>query len=222
MSDKIKVVIADDHHIFRMGLIASLEPFEEIDVIADFSSGEQLLLWLQNNSINIPDVVMLDMKMNGMDGTEVTNKIKAKYPTLKVIGLSFYESHLHVVNMFKAGASSYLLKDTLPEEIAEAIQTVMEKDYYFNQNISVKLLKSIIDKETLKAHKTQFNDDLSEQDAELLKLICAEHTNIEIAEKLNLSSKTVENYRNKLLAKTGAKNTAGLVMFAIRKGYIIV
>ena len=124
--------------------------------------------------------------------------------------------------MFKAGASSYLLKDTLPEEIAEAIQTVMEKDYYFNQNISVKLLKSIIDKETLKAHKTQFNDDLSEQDAELLKLICAEHTNIEIAEKLNLSSKTVENYRNKLLAKTGAKNTAGLVMFGIRKGYIIV
>lgn len=222
MSDKIKVVIADDHHIFRMGLIASLEPFEEIDVIADFSSGEQLLLWLQNNSSNIPDVVMLDMKMNGMDGTEVTNKIKAKYPTLKVIGLSFYESHLHVVNMFKAGASSYLLKDTLPEEIAEAIQTVMEKDYYFNQNISVKLLKSIIDKETLKAHKTQFNDDLSEQDAELLKLICAELTNIEIAEKLNLSSKTVENYRNKLLAKTGAKNTAGLVMFAIRKGYIIV
>lgn len=222
MSDKIKVVIADDHHIFRMGLIASLEPFEEIDVIADFSSGEQLLLWLQNNSSNIPDVVMLDMKMNGMDGTEVTNKIKAKYPTLKVIGLSFYESHLHVVNMFKAGASSYLLKDTLPEEIAEAIQTVMEKDYYFNQNISVKLLKSIIDKETLKAHKTQFNDDLSEQDAELLKLICAEHTNIEIAEKLNLSSKTVENYRNKLLTKTGAKNTAGLVMFAIRKGYIIV
>lgn len=222
MSNKIRVVIADDHHIFRMGLIASLEPFLDIDVIADFSSGEDLLFWLQNNQNNLPDIVMLDMKMNGMDGAETTQKIKAKYPALKVIGLSFYESHLHVVNMFKAGASSYLLKDTLPEEIAEAIQTVMAKDYYFNQNISVKLLKSIIDKETLKSHKTHVNDDLSEQEAELLKLICAEHTNSEIADKLNLSAKTVENYRNKLLTKTGAKNTAGLVMFAIRKGYIIV
>ncbi|MFN3444377.1 MAG: response regulator [Bacteroidia bacterium] len=222
MNPKTKLVIADDHHIFRMGLITSLEPFEHIQILADFSSGEDLLNWFNRNPDNLPDVVMVDMKMSGMDGVEVTKNIKVKYPLIRVIGLSFYESHFHVVNMFKAGASAYLLKDTLPEEIAEAISTVMEKEYYFNQNISVKLLKSIIDKETLKANKGQGGEDLSEQEAELLKLICEEHTNTEIAEKLNLGTKTVENYRNKLLTKTGAKNTAGLVMYAIRKGYIVV
>jgi DNA-binding NarL/FixJ family response regulator len=124
--------------------------------------------------------------------------------------------------MFKAGAGGYLLKDSQPEEIAEAIREVYHNEYYFSQNISIKLLKSILDKDVLKANKAKNPEDLNEQELSLLKHICNEHTNAEIAELMHLGVKTIENYRNRLLQKTGSRNTAGLVVYAIKKGYIIV
>ncbi len=217
----IHIAIADDHQIFRRGLMASLQPFEDLEIMTDVSCGEDLLVWLKAIKQK-PEVILVDMKMTGMDGVETTNMIKQKYPAIKVIGLSVYENHFHVVNMFKAGASAYLLKDSSPDEIVDAIRTVMDQDYYFNHNISLRLLKSIVDKDTFRENRSVTGEELNEQEAELLKLICSEYTNAEIATMLNLGPKTIENYRNRLLAKTGAKNTAGLVMYAIRKGYFIV
>lgn len=220
MLNKIKVAVVDDHQIFRLGLVTSLERFEEIDVIHDFASAEEFLDFA-NHAKSLPDIVLSDMKMTGMDGAQMISKALERHHELKFIGLSVYESHLHVVSMFKAGARGYLLKDSTPTEIAEAIKTVYEQGYFFNQTISLKLLKSILDKDVIKNFKGKTMDDLGEQEVSILKLICDEKTNTEIADTLNLGVKTVENYRNKLLQKTGARNTAGLVIYAVKKGFIV-
>lgn len=220
MTIKIKVAVVDDHQIFRLGLVTSLERFNEIDVTNDFGSAEEFLDFA-NHTKTLPDIVLSDMKMTGMDGAQMISKVLEKHSEIKFIGLSVYESHLHVVSMFKAGARGYLLKDSTPTEIVEAIKTVHEQGYFFNQTISLKLLKSILDKDVIKNFKGKTVDDLGEQEVSILKLICDEKTNSEIADMLNLGVKTVENYRNKLLQKTGARNTAGLVIYAVKKGFIV-
>jgi DNA-binding NarL/FixJ family response regulator len=222
---KIKVALVDDHHIFRTGLRTAIERYDDFNVIIDLSSGEELINWLKTCK-DQPDVVMMDMKMTGMDGAQTTGIVREKYRDIKIIGLSVYESHFHVLNMFKAGAGGYLLKDSLPEEIADAIREVHHNDYYFSSHISLKLLKSILDKDLVilnkGKNKEKNKDELSESEVILLRYICGEHTNAEISNLMNLGLKTIENYRNKLLQKTNSRNTAGLVMYAIKKGYLVI
>jgi DNA-binding NarL/FixJ family response regulator len=218
----ITVTIVDDHQIFRNGLITSMSPFYDIQIISDFAHAADFLLWLKSAE-RLPEIVITDMKMVGMNGIELTKHIVKNYPEMSVIGLSVYENHVHTVNMFKAGASAYLLKDTSPYEIAQAIRSVIDRGYYFNQIISMSLLKNILSKEKQPEGVEPDPDaHLSEHEEEILKLICAEYTSVEIADKLYLSIKTVNNYRSRLFMKTKTNSTVGLVMYAIRKGYHLV
>lgn len=219
MNPVINVSIADDHTIFRNGLAASLEPYDHIRIISRAESGEQLIEQIEQQK---PDVALIDIKMRGMDGIETTRIIKSKHPDIKILGLSVFENHNYITNMFKAGANGYLLKDATPQQITEAIDTVMRSEYYFNDMVSHKLLKSLLDVNHPSTENTFMNVELTTAEVDIIKLIGAEMTNAEIALKLNLGSKTIENYRNKLLTKTGAKNTVGLVIYGIRRGYIVI
>lgn len=220
ITETIRLAIADDHKIFRNGLISSLQPYSNLQIVCEADGGKMLL---DRISQTRPDVVLLDMKMADMDGLEVCRTIRSRYPAIHVIGLSVYEHHFYIAGMFEAGASGYLLKDVDPAEIVKAIYMVYKDGSYMHDQTPLTLVKKLMEIN----HPSVYFDAsrvtaLRQHEIDILRLIASEHTNAEIAVKLNLSPKTVENYRNLLLSKTGAKNTAGLVTYAIKKGIILV
>ncbi|MBP6303553.1 MAG: response regulator transcription factor [Bacteroidia bacterium] len=218
--NKIRIAIVDDHKIFRQGVKSVLQPVKDFEVVLEVSNGQDLL---NQFSEVLPDVVLMDIKMAGMDGIATTRQLMQTYLQAKVIGLSVFDQEIYISSMFEAGAKGYLLKDAEPEEIVYAINKVHEGDYHFKGRLSNILYEKLF-------HQLNKTDEqitlplavLSPAEVDILKLICAEQTNKEISENLNMSVKTVENFRNKLLSKTGSKNVVGLVTFAIKKGYLIV
>ena len=216
--EKIKLAIADDHKIFRNGLKSTLEDCADFDLVLEAANGRQLI----NTVANVPaDVILMDIKMPEMDGIQTTAYIKQYYPHIKVLALSMYNDDKYIVDMMKAGASGYLLKNAEPEEIIEAIKTVYTRDYYFNEHLSVTLIKQLT-AGAAPLNKAQVKADLNDREIDVLKLVCQERSNLEIADKMCLSVRTVEGYRARLFEKTGSKNLVGLVIFAIRAGFISV
>ncbi|WP_109698025.1 response regulator transcription factor [Chitinophaga deserti] len=214
----IKVAIADDHKIFRSGVINTLTPYENINVVFEAEDGEHLLQIMQDQQ---PDVILMDLKMPKMDGIQATIKVREKYPHVKIIILTMYEDDNFIVHLVENGANAYLLKNSEPEEIYEAICTTYEKGFYFNENVNLALLKKVLHKNKQQFKPTFKNEvQLTDRELEVLKLICGEQTTQEISEQIYLSPRTVEGLRQKLLEKLGVKNTVGLVLYAFRNGLI--
>lgn len=218
MQPPIKVAIADDHKIFRSGVINTLTPYENISVVFEAEDGEHLLEIMQQQQ---PDVILMDLKMPKMDGIQATIKVREKYPQVKVIILTMYEDDNFIVHLVENGANAYLLKNSEPEEIYEAICTTFDKGFYFNENVNLALLKKVLHKNKQQFKPTFKNEvQLSDRELEVLKLICNEFTTQEISEKIFLSPRTVEGLRQKLLEKLNVKNTVGLVLYAFRNSLI--
>lgn len=209
---KIKIVVADDHKLFRKGIIALLEDFDFIDEIDEASNGLELIDMLEKME-NRPDVILLDLRMPVMDGVEAQQRIRKLYPDIKVIILTMEDDEQYILHLINEGVNGYLLKNADPDEVEFAIQKVVEKGFYFSEDISKLVMKGLVSKDK---HDMSIVLDLNEREVEILKLICKEFTAAEIADKLNLSVRTIEGYRQKLLDKSGAKNMAGLVVFAIK------
>jgi DNA-binding NarL/FixJ family response regulator len=216
--NKIKIAIADDHKIFRNGLKATLEDCGEFNLMLEASNGRQLIAMLSEVA---PDVILMDIKMPELDGIQTTAHIKQHHPGIKILALSMFNEDKYIVDMMKAGASGYLLKNAEPEEIIEAISTVYLKDYYFNEHLSVTLIKQLSSNSNANG-RTQYPMDFNDREVEVLKLVCQEHSNQEIADKMCLSVRTVEGYRARLFEKTKSKNLVGLVIFAVKTGVISV
>lgn len=218
MLPPIKVAIADDHKIFRSGVINTLTPYANINVVFEAEDGEHLLEIMQEQQ---PDVILMDLKMPKMDGIQATIKVKEKFPDVKVIILTMYEDDNFIVHLVENGANAYLLKNAEPEEIYEAICTTFDKGFYFNENVNLALLKKVLHKNKQQFKPTFKNEvQLSDRELEVLKLICNEFTTQEISEQIFLSPRTVEGLRQKLLEKLTVKNTVGLVLYAFRNGLI--
>ena len=162
---------------------------------------------------NQPDVILLDLRMPVMDGVEAQQKIRKLYPDIKVIIVTMEDDEQYILHLINEGVNGYLLKNADPDEVELAIQKVVEKGFYFSEDISKLVMKGLVSKDK---HDMSIVLDLNEREVEILKLICKEFTAAEIADKLNLSVRTIEGYRQKLLEKSGAKNMAGLVVFAIK------
>jgi len=218
--EKIKLGIADDHKIFRNGLKATLEDCADFDLILEASNGKQLIAMLASAPVK-PDVMLMDIKMPELDGIQTTAQVKQLYSKIKVLALSMFNEDKYIVDMMKAGASGYLLKNAEPEEIIEAISTVHHKDYYFNEHLSITLIKQLAGN-TQTGNFGQSLADFNEREIEVLKLVCQEYSNQEIADKICLSVRTVEGYRARLFEKTKSKNLVGLVIFAVKTGIISV
>ncbi|MCK7555166.1 response regulator transcription factor [Chitinophaga sedimenti] len=218
MLPPIKVAIADDHKIFRSGVINTLTPYENINVVFEAEDGEHLLDIM---TTQLPDVILMDLKMPKLDGIQATVQVKEKYPEVKVIILTMYEDDNFIVHLVENGANAYLLKNSEPEEIYEAICTTFEKGFYFNENVNLALLKKVLHKNKQQFKPTFKNEiQLGDRELEVLKMICSELTTQEISEKIFLSPRTVEGIRQKLLEKINVKNTVGLVLYAFRNGLI--
>lgn len=214
----INLAIADDHKIFREGLKATLEEYANLNIIIEAANGIELVKQL---AFKNPDVVLMDIKMPEMDGMQATTFIHENFNNIKVLALSMFNEDKYILDMMKAGASGYLLKNAEPHEIMDAIFTVYKKGYYFNEHLSITLVKQFMEKSKINL-KGKEESELNERETEILKLICQEKQNTEIADKLFLSVRTVEGYRIKLFEKTGSKNIVGLVIYAIKKGIIDV
>lgn len=210
--NKIKYAIADDHKIFRRGIIATLADTPELKLVLEAENGKELLNGLSKNK---PDVILLDLKMPEMDGIEAAQQIRKTDDDVKIIVISMYDDDKYVIHLMEIGANGYLLKNAEPEEIKTAIFSAYENGYYFNDFMNRALLKKITHKAQIKPVFNK-NVELTSREIEVLKLICQELTANEIANQIFLSPRTVEGIRTKLLEKIGVKNTAGLVMYAVK------
>lgn len=209
---KLNVIITDDHKLFRKGIIALLEDFDFIGETNEASNGAELLALLAKIK-TLPDVILLDLRMPVMDGVEAHKQIRKLYPEIKVIILTMEDDEQYILHLISEGVNGYLLKNADPDEMEKAILKVVENGYYFSENISTLVVKGIVKKDITEAVPTL---DFNERELQILELICKEFTAAEIAEKLNLSVRTVEGYRQKLIDKAGVKNVAGLVIFAVK------
>ena len=210
--NKINIVITDDHKLFRKGIIALLEDFDFIGEIGEASNGAELLTLLAGME-NLPDVILLDLRMPVMDGVEAQQKIRSLYPGVKVIILTMEDDEQYILHLISEGVNGYLLKNADPDEMENAIVKVVEKGFYFSDNISSLVIQNLKKKEKTDAN---FNPDFTERELQILELICREFSNGEIADMMKISIRTAEGYRQKLVDKSGAKNIAGLVVLALK------
>lgn len=213
MPKSIKIIVVDDEVLFRKGIIFLLQREEHIDVVQEAGDGEELLNHLQKMK-SLPDIVLIDINMPNVNGVEATKTIRKDFPEIKIIALTSYHTPLFIANMIQEGAASYIIKNAHPDEMIKTINEVAEKGFYYNENV----LKVLSDNfsPNKKILNVLSSDFLSPREREVLELICLQYSTTEIAEKLFLSPRTVEGYRNSLLLKTQTKNVAGLVIFAIQ------
>jgi DNA-binding NarL/FixJ family response regulator len=214
---KIKVAIADDYALFRDGIKVGLAQDDSFEVVLEADNGEDLLLGLATAQ---PDVIIMDLKMPIMDGMEATKEVKKKYGSIKVLVVTMYDDDRFIINLMEMGANGYLLKDASSHEIRKSIYAVHENGYYFNDLVNKALLKKLINKGNFKPSFNQ-NINFTERELDVLKLICEEKTATEIGKQIFLSPRSVEGIRQRLIEKVGVRNTAGLVMFAVKNGIII-
>jgi DNA-binding NarL/FixJ family response regulator len=212
----IKVAIADDHKIFRKGVILSLRPFTNIKFVQEAENGNELIDGLAESA---PDVILMDLRMPVKDGIETTKHIAKTYPNIHIVVLTMFEDERFVSHLMEIGANGYLLKSADPTEIRRAVMEVFEKGYYLNNFVNRILLK--------KSHAKQkvipsLNSEitLTDRERDVIKYICMEFTASEIAQKMEVSPRTVEAIKDRLMEKFGTKNTAGLVFYAVKNNLI--
>lgn len=213
----IRVAVVDDQHLFRQGLCALIKSIERFELVAEAENGHILLEQLKQWP-HLPDIILMDMNMPGLNGVELNIILQRDYPAIKVMVLTVHNQERYIRKMTEAGASGYLIKDCTADELVLAIETVYRTGFYFNLQTLKALQQSLRQKDTAIRNINHIPIELTARELEVLQLICAELTAPEIAAKLFLSTRTVEGHRNSMLVKTGCRNTAGLVIFAVRYG----
>lgn len=209
----INIAFAEDQLLFRKGMISLLETFVDMKVCIEAENGEDLLNKMGTAKEPV-HVALIDINMPVMNGIETLKQMRLLYPAVKNIILTVHEEDKFIHKLIEEGANAYLAKNADPEEVKRAIQAVTTHDYYFNE-------KTIVVMRNFGSGKKQKGtlqnvEDITSREKEVLLYICREYTSPEIAEKLFITESTVNGHRNNLLAKTGARNTAGLVLFAIK------
>ncbi|WP_145860082.1 response regulator transcription factor [Pedobacter suwonensis] len=214
---KIRIAIADDYSIFRDGLKVGFNRDKNLEVLFEASDGQELIQKLEQLQ---PDVIVMDIKMPLIDGIEAMKLIRKKYANdIKILVLTMYDDVKFIIHLMENGANGYLLKNADPKEIRKAIYSIYESDYYFNDLVTKALLKKLTLKGPIKPSLNQ-TIAFSERELDVLKMICNEKTAAEIGNELFLSPRSVEGIRMRIIEKAGVRNTAGLVMFAIKNGVV--
>lgn len=211
------IAIVDDQQLFRQGLAAILSDVPGYNLLLEAETGNDLLNKLETNPA-LPDVLLMDMKLPDMNGAELNALLQKKYPAIKVIVVSMYDQERFIYRMIEAGACGYLAKNCGKDELVAAINNVMQSGFYFNTGTMLAMRNAGAYQKQGLRNLSNIPIELSQREEEVLKLICREFTNAQIADELFISTRTAEGHRNKLLLKTGCKNSAGLVVFAIRYG----
>ncbi|MBG0860813.1 MAG: response regulator transcription factor [Bacteroidales bacterium] len=210
--EKIRIIIADDHQLFRNGLKILLNAFPDFEVTGEASNGEEFLKLIKSTGA---DIALMDINMPVMDGIEATRRSTKANPDLSIVALSMYGEEEYYYKMVDAGAKGFLLKDSDISEVREAILTVKKGGSFFSQELLYHVIQKIKHRE-----QESKSANLSKREKEILFKICEGMSNQEIADTLFISKRTVDKHRANLLGKTNSKNTASLILFAIRNKLI--
>ncbi len=213
MDDKINIAIVDDEILFRKSIIYILNQEQNFNVVFEGGNGKELLTFLESNEKKT-DIILMDIRMPVLDGVETAKIISDQFADVKMIILSSINSNHFIEMMIKLGVSSYLFKDSLPQEVVHAINRVYEDGIYFKPDMISLILN-------LKEGKETDINQLSEREVEILQLICKQLNAKEIGDKLCLSERTVEGHRKRMLEKTKSKNVVGLILWGMRNNIIL-
>jgi two-component system, NarL family, response regulator NreC len=216
MKYDIRLVVADDHEIFLDGLALMLSRQEHIILVGQASDGRELVELVNAEK---PDVVMTDIKMPRMDGIAATRLLVQQNPEVRVIALSMFDEEDQIVEMLEAGAKGYLLKNADKQEILDAIASVYEDRVYYCKSTSAKLA-GMIAKSKFNPYKQKEVITFTDREQEIIRLICQQFTAQQIGERIFLSKRTVEGYRTRILEKMNVRNTAGVVMYALKNNLV--
>ena len=215
----IRIALVDDHSLFRKGLKVLLSSRKDFSIVADVGSGEEFLEVLMQAQ---PDVVFMDYAMPQMNGAETTRRALEMSPDLKIITLSMFGDNAYYSDMMSSGAKGFLLKDSEFAEVVEAVETVSAGGTYFSASLLESLSHSMRSRSVTSNVSSDIAEDdrLSDREVEVLVAICQGLSTQEIADKLFISKRTVDKHRANILEKSGCKNTASLVVYAIRNGFV--
>jgi DNA-binding NarL/FixJ family response regulator len=214
-----KIAIADDHAVFREGLAFIIGSHENYQILFDVANGKELL---EKLPLHRPDVVLLDLRMPLIDGFQATKEIREDFPNIKIIVLTMHSNDDFILNLLDLGVNSYLLKNTSSKEVIHAIDSVMEKGYYFDELTTEVMFNRLRNRKLTKSKNKKWSQeiDLTPREKEIMGLILKEYNTNEIAEMLDLSSRTIDTHRTNIFAKFEVKNLVGLVIKAIQMGYL--
>ena len=209
----IRIAIADDHELLRQGIQQLITSIEGFEIVGDASNGEELVRLVQQS---LPDVVLMDVKMPKLNGLDATKIINAEYPHIGIIGLSSFDEDDLIMEMIRAGARGYLLKNTTRKELSEAVLAVYRGETYYCHDINRKLAQ-IVARGGAPQASTR-GPLFTTRELQVIKLICEEYSSKQIAAELELKTRTVERYRDGIMEKMGFRNSAGLVKYALQFG----
>jgi len=214
VTKKIQVAVADDHTLMRKALAKLISSFDSYAVLFEADNGKEVKDQLTNHVI--PDIVLLDVNMPGLDGYETAKWIYKNFPQVKVLALSMFSDENIIIRMLRLGAKGYIMKNVEPEELKLALDSIIKKDFYLSDYISGKIISGL--------HRDIDHPEepvvLNDKEKEFLQLVCSELTYKDIAVKMFVSPRTVDDYRNSLFEKLKVKTRVGLVMYAIRNGLV--
>lgn len=208
----IRIALTDDQELFVQAMKALLEDTAEFKVVITAKSGKELLDKLRRRTA---DVLLLDIDMPGMDGFEITKIINSRHPEVRIMALSMHQNDTMITSMFEYGARGYLSKSTDPQVLKQAIYSVMKTGFYLDEEVSRALAKRVRNPKDASSSLNPLNK-ITSNEMRVLELICREMSSEEIAAEMSISARTVHGYRESLRTKTGAKNAAGLVLFAVK------
>lgn len=211
-----KIVLVDDHALLRNGLAELVKTLGH-EVLFECGNGKECIDRLDPKLL--PDIVLLDINMPEMDGYETAQWLKQHHPDVKVLALSMYDNETSIIRMLKSGARGYILKDSEPGELKAALRALKEKGFYYSDLVSGKLMHAINKMEDENGNLKNLVP-LNERETDFLKYACTELTYKEIAEKMFLSPRTIDGYRDALFEKLNVKTRVGLVMYAIKNGIV--
>jgi two-component system, NarL family, invasion response regulator UvrY len=212
-NEVISVAIAEDHTLVRKAFIDMINSFENFKIIIEASNGAQLVE--QVKADNLPDVVLMDIHMPDMDGFEAMNLIKHKFPKLNVLVVSMLSDELSILRMVRMGVKGYLVKDTEPSEFKTALETVAAGKYYYSGYVTARMVTNV-------SKENDILNIISERELEFLKYVCSDLSYQQIAEKMFVSPRTVDGYRDSLFQKLQVKNRVALALFAVKYGVVVL
>ena len=215
----IKIVLADDEELFRVGMSHILSRDPEIEIVFQATNGRELIEFLKTTE-TLPHMVIMDIKMPELNGVEATKEISQSFPEVNIIALTTYNTKPFIRNMIEVGASAYLVKNSPPQKVVHTIKQVYYNGFFYDSEV-INALKGFAHPSNKADSKTVFDENfITQREREVLELICLQKTSQEIADALFISKRTVEVHRKNLLEKTEAKNLAGLVIFAMKNSLV--